>query len=44
MKQEALYNQLDIKNCQSYGIPMLKFLFTVTVITLAASAVYEFLL
>lgn len=44
MKEEALYNSLDIKNCQSYGVPMLKFLFSITLITLAATAIYEFIL
>uniref|UniRef100_A0A0Q9YGU3 Uncharacterized protein n=1 Tax=Candidatus Berkiella cookevillensis TaxID=437022 RepID=A0A0Q9YGU3_9GAMM len=42
MKEESLINEL--KPYQPYGIPMLKFLFGLTLISLVITALYEFVI
>lgn len=44
MKEETVLDELELKQYQPYGIPMLKFLFGLTLISLAITAVYEFVL
>ena len=45
MKEEnILVEDLNLKPYQPYGIPMLKFLFGLTLISLAVTALYEFVI
>lgn len=44
MKEENLISEFDLKPYQPYGIPMLKFLFGLTLISLTVTALYEFIL
>lgn len=42
MKEENIITEFELKPYQPYGIPMLKFLFGLTLISLVVTALYEF--